>query len=188
MKKKRNLYILCGGYSKRMKRDKALLEINGVNMIDHLEQRAGDLFNEVVLLTGQKQYKTNLRQLPDPIENAGPLSGILAALKDTQDDYAAIVAVDLPLISKKTLTHLSKSSGRGFDVIIAKSYSYLQPLAGLYHKSLANSLEVYLNERFRRVQDFLLLTRTGAFFVGDRELMNLNYPKDYNKITRELRP
>ncbi|MGF1671179.1 MAG: molybdenum cofactor guanylyltransferase, partial [Balneolaceae bacterium] len=144
MSSDRNLYILCGGQSSRMGKNKALLQPDGKTMLNRLIQRAQPYFNEIVLLSGQNNYPYGLRQLPDAIENSGPLAGLIAAMKDSHSGFLALLPVDLPLISDKTLQLLSVHNPVQKDICIAKSDERIQPLAGIYRKESEPELDVYL--------------------------------------------
>ena len=86
-----NGFILAGGKSTRMRRDKALLDWHGrpllVHMIDLLQAATDD-----VQVVGRDR-------LPDRLPGRGPLSGIATALALTSSDANLILAVALPLLT-----------------------------------------------------------------------------------------
>ncbi len=78
----RTIYLLCGGASRRIGRDKAMLPVGEKMLLEHQIGKCGNVFDEVVLLSGQKKYPVTHRHLFDRYNDAGPLSGLLAALED----------------------------------------------------------------------------------------------------------
>ena len=182
MKTGRKLYILCGGQSRRMGRDKAMVALRGERLLDRQIKKGESYFDEVVLLCGQNSYPVENRQLPDQIENAGPLSGMLEALKDGAANslkQIAIIPVDLPGISEDTIQQLALSKLNESDqALLLKSGEDLQPLAGIYSVDLASELEHFLKIGNRMVFAFVNGLEYSVIEVGQEELRNLNRPED----------
>ena len=93
-----NGFILAGGQSTRMGRDKALLDWHGIPLLNHmvnLLQQATD----AVRVVGRDRF-------PDRLPSRGPLSGIATALTISSTEINLIVAVDLPLLTAhRSLLH-----------------------------------------------------------------------------------
>lgn len=184
MKSKRSLYIFCGGESRRMGRDKALLELNGESLLSRQVRRTAPLFAEIVLLTGGNSYDLPNRAIQDSIPDAGPLAGLLAALEDeNQSGTIAVLPVDIPNLTDSTLRLLSETNlTPDLDTLIIQNDKTVQPLAGIYSTALAQPLRSYLEDGQRMVMKFLESIRSGAIEVDGDELININYPDDYGKI------
>jgi len=165
-----------------MGRDKARIEMNGETLLDQQIQKAEVFFHEVVLLSGQNIYSMTNRRLPDTIEHAGPLAGLLEALTDGADhtmSHIAIIPVDLPFLTETTLKRFSKiEPGKTDEAVILKSGDDLQPLAGLYNTDLVDKLNSYLDTGNRMVFGFLNQLRYSAIEVNKSELQNFNRPED----------
>lgn len=182
MSSDRKLYILCGGESRRMGRDKALIEVDGKSLLEQQVKKGELFFNEVILLCGQNIYQMENRQLPDKMEDTGPLAGMLEALKDGVGhsmSQIAIIPVDLPFLSESTLKKLSKTEPRKTDdAIILKSGENPQPLAGVYNTDLVGKLNSYLYTGNRMVFGFMNQLKYSVIQVEESELKNLNKPGD----------
>jgi molybdopterin-guanine dinucleotide biosynthesis protein A len=90
-------FVLAGGKSARIGRDKALLEWHGQTLLEHvtaLLSKAAD--NVQVIGRGA---------LPDRIPGRGPLSGIATALEITSTELNLVVAVDLPLLTEEFIKY-----------------------------------------------------------------------------------
>src|SRR5271170_8361327 len=101
-------FILAGGESSRMGRDKALLELNGVVLI----VRAADLVESVtgacaVVGDSVRLEGLSLRVIADDFPGAGPLGGIATALRTSNAGWNLIVACDLPYLTAAWLKHLT---------------------------------------------------------------------------------
>jgi molybdenum cofactor guanylyltransferase len=182
----RDLYILCGGKSKRMGSDKSQLKINGSSFLTHLVNRTNTLFNSVILLSGTYPINdTEHRQIPDAVPDAGPLGGLLAAVHNTSGTSIAILAVDLPLISDRTLKRLQSCSPDPADALVAKSKQRVQPLAGIYRTKIATALEDYLQSGRRSVVGFFEEIHCDYFSVEEHEIRNINTPEDYHRFIKK---
>lgn len=183
----RPLYIFCGGGSRRMGRDKALLEVDGETLLERQMRKAYSHFDDVILLSGGNEYVTNNRQIPDAFNDAGPLSGLLAALKDVQKSHnqIAVIPVDVPFLSDHTLRLLSsKALEEDADAMLVQSDEKVQPLAGVYKSEVADSLEEFLKRGQRRVMNFLNQLSCRYISVHSDELRNINYVEDYRNIKK----
>ena len=105
--------ILCGGGSRRMGRDKALLKLDGVRAVDvvaDLARAAG----AAAVLTAGADY--GLDWVPDPSPDGGPVGGVLAglaALGDRGLGRALVLAVDAPTLILADLTPLLTAGSPG---------------------------------------------------------------------------
>jgi molybdenum cofactor guanylyltransferase len=107
-------FVLAGGHSSRMGRDKALLEFEGRPLAAH----ALDLFQEVgitaMIAGAAASGRAALVKFAPVIEDAssglGPLSGICAALLVTSARYGMFLPVDLPLLPASLLIYLLRSA------------------------------------------------------------------------------
>ncbi|MCA1802927.1 MAG: molybdenum cofactor guanylyltransferase [Rhodothermaceae bacterium] len=183
MNRIKDIYILCGGHSSRMGRDKSGLIYEGKTLLERIANRTLPLFDTVTLLGANNYLESGLRQIPDAIDDAGPLGGLLAALLDTKEDTIALLPVDLPLISDDTITKLSVKPDLHLDALIAGSSSRVQPLLGQYKTRTATVLHNYLNTGKRSVMGFLDLIDHQTFAVDEQEITNINTPDQYEKLT-----
>lgn len=108
-------FVLAGGQSTRMGRDKALLEFDGQPLIAH----ALSILRQAGLAASIAGAQTDLAQyapvVPDAAPGQGPLSGICAALESTTAPYAIFLPVDLPLVPPSLvacLLHHAQITGR----------------------------------------------------------------------------
>ncbi|HEV2135304.1 MAG TPA: molybdenum cofactor guanylyltransferase [Terracidiphilus sp.] len=97
-------FVLAGGASKRMGRDKALVEFAG----EPLLARALRILQEAGLVARIAGARTELEQFARVINDAGPgrgpLAGICAALAACETQLAVFIPVDLPLLPASLVT------------------------------------------------------------------------------------
>jgi len=182
------LYIFCGGGSRRMGRDKALLEIDNETILKRQIRRASPFFHQIALLSGSNAYGTDLRVVPDALHDAGPLSGLLAALQDAQKDHGqiAVTPVDVPFLSDETLRALSITKLKsGTQAVTLRAGEDIQPLAGIFSTDIAGDLKQCLGDGRYMVMKFLEKLEMESFSVPPEELRNINYPDDYRKLNQK---
>lgn len=105
--------ILTGGGSRRMGRDKAALEWDGVRAVDHVADLARTVGAQAVLSVGAD---LGLSWVPDPEPGAGPVGGVLAgveALWALGLERALILAVDAPTLVAEDLAPLLAAEAPG---------------------------------------------------------------------------
>lgn len=103
-------FVLGGGQSSRMGRDKALLEFGGRPLVAH----ALDIFQEAgipaTIAGAPSSARASLQVFAPIVEDAspglGPLTGICAALSVVSARYAVFLPVDLPLLPASLLVYL----------------------------------------------------------------------------------
>ena len=128
--------VLAGGLSSRMGQDKAQLMRNNTKMLDFSQQILKAVGINNIVISGN-QY-----QVPDLIENAGPVGGIYSVIKHYQPHAILVLPVDLPLITAEALNQLKRAGE------LSQKACYFQgPNSPLY---LPNTgyLELFLSQAF----------------------------------------
>lgn len=99
-------FVLAGGYSRRMGRDKALLTFKGTPLIRHALGilRAAGL--DAAIAGAHVDLSAFAPIIPDVSPGLGPLSGICSALAISAARYAVFLPVDLPLIPAALIVYL----------------------------------------------------------------------------------
>jgi molybdopterin-guanine dinucleotide biosynthesis protein A len=128
------LAINAGGASSRMGRNKALVEIGGMPIIERVIAATHDLGQSAsVLITNQPDdYRhLGLPMFTDVIPDKGALGGIYTALHHSKTEHVLVVACDMPFLSGPLLKHmaglLDTLSPRP-DVIVPRVDGYPQGL------------------------------------------------------------
>ena len=130
-------FVVAGGASRRMGRDKALLPWEGATLLDHALARLRRVCGEVRILCGpQPRYAE--RGVPivlDQVPDAGALGGVVSALRTLSSGaFGLFLAVDLPLVPVPLLAHLLQLSP-GFDAVVPISQRGPEPLCAVYRES-----------------------------------------------------
>jgi molybdenum cofactor guanylyltransferase len=107
-------FVLAGGQSSRMGRDKALLEFGGRPLVAHVLELFQEAGIPARIAGASPSARVSLEVFAPVIEDAspglGPLSGICAALSVISARYAVFLPVDLPLLPVSLLVYLVRSA------------------------------------------------------------------------------
>lgn len=195
-------FILAGGLSSRMGREKGLLEIGGEPLIVRTARSIEPLATEVTVIGPPERYAAlGLRAIADwnleRREEAGamktPLIGIATALRVTKLPWNLILACDLPYLTAAWLDWLiSRAVDSGAQIVIPRTSRGLEPLAAVYRRKCAAAITAALERGVRKVTDALEGLRMECIPEGDwhkldpegRILKNMNAPDDYEEVKK----
>ena len=100
--------ILCGGESRRMGRDKALLDWDGARAVDRVAALAKAVGAEALVTAGAD---FGLPWVPDDAAFAGPVGGVLAGARALDAARLLVLAVDAPTVLPEDLAPLLMGGG-----------------------------------------------------------------------------
>ena len=180
-------YVLAGGQSTRMGRDKALLEIGGQPLIQSAVNLLKAVTERVVILGPAEQYGfLGLPVLPDLVPSRGPLSAICTGLERSETDVNLFLACDMPLMQAPFLKLLVEKAAQADAVLMRLDDGSLEPLCAVYNRSCLSVVKAnYDCGRFKLSDLFpdlrtRYLTESDLQHLGlDRGIFtNLNTPGD----------
>jgi molybdenum cofactor guanylyltransferase len=183
-------FILAGGRSSRMGRDKFALEINGETFLDNASNILKPVCETVKIVLSQIQnIETSLPSVRDIFAARGALGGIHAALQNCDTKFAVILAVDLPRVTTgaiESLVRLALASNKFPAVVPRQTDGRPQPLCAVYRvKYCLPPLEKILGENdSASVRDFLdaispKYIDASRLSTDEDLLFNVNYPEDF---------
>lgn len=115
--------ILAGGKSRRMGKDKALIQLGEDSLIEHVIHRMRLVADELLLITNTPNEYGHL-DLPmhaDILPNTGALGGVYTGLTYASHNAVLCVACDSPFLEPKLLTYLVSVLGE-YDVVMPYTY------------------------------------------------------------------
>jgi molybdopterin-guanine dinucleotide biosynthesis protein A len=189
--------ILAGGDSKRFDGIiKARIEIDGKTIISRIIDTIGDIFCEIIIVTNKpdefQEYNT-YKIIGDWLLNKGPLGGIHTALKESVAEAVFVFAGDMPLLDKEIIAwQIDYYNSNECDVLIPQIDNYIEPLHGIYKKTLISILEDYLNgDNDYAIRDFIKKTDVRYMQIEGSEksknaFTNINSPSDISIVSKFL--
>jgi len=184
-------FILAGGASRRMGTDKSQLLIERQTFTERIAQTLLELTDSVSIV-GRQSHLT-FPSIPDVYPQWGALGGIHAALAACKQQWAIIVACDLPFVTAELISFLAELRVDHEAVVPIQPDGRPQPLCALYRVDPCRQRATELIEAgLRRPLDLLEavrtkwvefdrlrnLTQSQSFFV------NINTPDDYDEAIR----
>ena len=181
-------FAVAGGRSQRMGRDKALLPWGETDLLGHALARLRAISDDVRILCGpEPRYADRgFPVLPDRIEDAGPIAGLLAGLESAPGRPGLFLAVDLPLVPTSLLLHLA-SVAPGFDAVVPFSPRGTEPLCAVYGQGCLAPIRRRVAAGERAMTSFWPDVRVrevgpdelASFGEGATVFQNVNTPPEY---------
>lgn len=130
--------ILAGGQSRRMGTDKALVEVAGRPLLQHVIDRVGPLGIPIRLISHHPNHAAfGLPMTPDLRPGVGPLGGLYTALTAAGAGWVLVLACDMPTLNSGLLAHLLTvaQATPGAQAVVPRWDGRAQPLHAAYHVS-----------------------------------------------------
>ncbi len=177
-----------------MGREKALIEVGGVRLLDRVAAAAVDAGASRIAVVSSRGTIDGFETVPDIYRGKGALGGIHSALKHAGSDDVLICGCDLPFVSSEFFTLLIGAYKNGDDggVVPEQPDGVLQPLAAIYSRSRClPECEAILSDTEASYAVSALLDKVTPHVVpfseyshlanANRLLVNLNTPEDLER-------
>ncbi len=179
--------LLVGGKSSRMGRDKAFLEIDGQTLWQRQLETLRQLAPAELFLAGPARAEWanhGATVLTDVQPDAGPLAGLLAALRRCRTARLVALAVDLPQMTSSYLQRLLAASPPLQGVVPRRNDRY-ETLAAVYPVAARALVEEHLSKQRFALQDLVQDCLADDLLIAhpvppsdDSLFLNLNRPHD----------
>ena len=189
-------FILAGGESSRMGRDKARLELGGVPLILRTAKLMKSVAGEPAVIGNHEAYREfDLRAIADDWPGAGPLGGIATALRTAAASWSLIVAIDLPYLTRAWLEYMiARALASSADAVLPMNTRGAEPLCAMYHQRAEPAIRKALERGTRKVTDGLLDVRVETIAPDEWKgfdsegllFKNMNSPEDYEEAKARL--
>jgi molybdopterin-guanine dinucleotide biosynthesis protein A len=184
-------YVVAGGRSTRMGRDKALLPWGDATLLDHAIARLARVCGDVRVLCGpSERYADRGRPVVLDAAGGGPLAGLAAALDDAAGADALCLGVDLPNVTVELLAAIA-GLDPGADAVVPATARGPEPLCALYRAACREPVAARVARGEFRMTSFWPDVRVRsmggaallAFGDPERLFANVNAPEDYRRET-----
>lgn len=137
----RDVVVLAGGASRRMGRDKAVLQVDGQRLVDRVAESWTSRAGRVMVACGRRSLGRD-DEVGDVSGCTGPLAGILAAVRASEADQLVIVPVDAPGTDPRVLERLGNLCRRhGRAAAVAVVDGHVQALHAVLAHGAADAIE-----------------------------------------------
>ncbi len=179
-----------------MGKDKALLQLQGRSLLDRSLELARSVADDVCIVGDPHKFSTYDSVVQDVFPGRGPLGGIHAALRQSQTEWNLMLAVDLPFVESRFLSHLIACARESAAmVIVPYGGGRWQPLCAIYRRRFGEIAEESLRKGENRIDALLDRVQTQIIHEEDilsmgfstNMLRNLNTPAEWQAAEAELK-
>ena len=186
-------FVLAGGKSTRMGKDKAVLSLDGRTLLETALEAARAVAQEVFIVGPPQLYRQYAPAIADIFPGCGPLAGIHAGLSHTKTEFNLMLAVDTPFLSAQLFAYLAHRAVASRALVTAPEINaYPQPLCAIYSRGFLPIADRALREGRHKIVP--LFPQPGTVLVPQAELEqfaftaemfeNLNTPEDLERASR----
>ncbi|HYV23867.1 MAG TPA: molybdenum cofactor guanylyltransferase [Pyrinomonadaceae bacterium] len=190
-------FILVGGASSRMGRDKSRLMLGSQTTVERIAEAMAEVATRVRLvgrLIGGHDDENRFESVPDLADSWGPLGGIQAALHAAEAEWCLVIACDLPFVSTgllRRLLELRSNKTGSFDAVVPiQADDYPQPLCAAYRRlPCLDAADQSIRKREHSPRE--LLDKVNTRYVPFAEIsdltgasnffFNINTPENYER-------
>ncbi len=172
-------FILSGGKSRRMGRNKSFVRLGGRPLIEIVVGKVADIFQQkpVIITNHPEEYSyLGCNMIGDIVKDKGPLGGIHAGLISSPTPYIFVFACDMPFI-EKAFIHYMVNRLAGEDILIPHNGESVEPLHAIYSKQCIAAIELHLHKDHCCVQSFF--QDVNIAYVEQPEMVGLNILDHY---------
>lgn len=183
--------LLCGGHSRRMGQNKALLTVEGMTLLQRIA-RVGDSFSECIISANEEiPTPPNFNRVADIYPECGPMGGLHAALSVCKAPALVCTPCDVPYYNDELAKFLIQKFSSDLDALILQGNDgRIHPLMGVYSKSCLPVLTEHLQNGKLKLIWMLdgLNTRIIRLppEISQNVFINLNTKQEYEKFCSEI--
>ena len=172
-------YLLAGGASRRMGRDKALLIFDGFPLLVQINKLLASIVPDPQLVAPVGRYEQyGFRPLVDRRSECGPMAGIETALIHSGFEWNLILACDLPFITRDWLVHIVETALAAPPQVACVSTGD-NPLLAVWRKSALSTVQDALDSGRFRLRDLMKPLHAVNLIPPDLKILaNWNRPED----------
>ena len=183
--------IFAGGKSSRMGEDKSLLPFHSYPTLTQYQySRLKKIFKNVYISCKDKSkfdFKAPFIEDIKTKDIFAPTVGFVSIFEVLDDDSFFAISVDSPFIDECIIKKLILSDDKKNDATIAKTSFGIEPMCGIYHRSIQNSFKKMLKDENHKLG--YLLKNTDTIFVDftdNKYFLNINYPSEYQEALSKI--
>lgn len=178
--------IFAGGKSSRMGEDKALLPFSGFTTLTQFQlSRLSKIFKNVYISCKDKNkfdFEANFIEDITTDSVFAPTAGFVTIFKELQSESFFALSVDTPFVSETEILKITEQNSTHVDAIIARTGDKIQPMCGIYNRSLEDKfIDMLKNDNHKL--EYLLKNANTVFidFENETPFFNVNNPNEYQQ-------
>ena len=182
--------VLCGGESKRMESDKALLKYSNEIQWKKIRRMLDPFCNEVAVSVNNVQWKNwaskeegNFILDAGRFKNNGPFTGLMSANEKFSNTGFFVVGIDYPYLETRHLVTLFNAREENFDAVCFEKNGFTEPLISIIEENATAKLQDFFKNGGNSINQFLKQINTKKVRVSNTDfLTNINHKEDFLKF------
>lgn len=178
--------VLAGGRSSRMGTDKALVELDGITLLDRAVELLRAHARELLIIGDVARHQhPHATTIGDRRPGLGPLGGLITALERSRYGRIIAVACDMPAVNDRLILRLKAHCDATVDAAVPVHGGGIEPLAAAFHLRCLSPFEQAADAGVLKLTDALQRVRWAPVEVSPgREgwpadlFRNINTPAD----------
>lgn len=169
-----------------MGEDKSLLPFGGFDTLTEFQlSKFSKIFKNVYIsCKSSDKFDFDANFIEDVRTDAiyAPTAGFVAMFEKLQGERFFVISVDAPFIGENEIKALLDTDDIDSDATIAKTAFGMQPMCGIYHRSLETKFNVMLENNSHKLGQLLKTSKTNfKTFDNEKAFLNLNHPHEYKQ-------
>lgn len=175
--------ILTGGKSKRMGRDKNLLDYHGLPQWKFALRLLEEFLPKVHLSSREGQDYEHPHIIYDIEEGLGPFGAILSAFNSYPNTAFLVIANDLPFIDEKKFAKLiqERDPSKAATAFKVKEKDYPEPLAAIWEPQAYTFIQDFYQKKCFKPIDVLREMEIKEIQISAKHIENINTKEAYKK-------
>jgi FdhD protein len=175
-----NFYVLAGGKSRRMGKNKALLRLQGQTLIERALASIPDGYPAKIVTNSPENFDfLHCQTIPDVHKDLGPIGGVHAGLEDAASFCSFFLACDLPFLSEELVRNLHMRH-TDKDIFGVRTKDGHLPLCTIYSKKCLRVIDSQIQQKDFRLHRLPGLLNSEFVEIGEPgEFFNVNTETDW---------
>lgn len=149
-------FVLAGGKSSRMGRDKGMLLLQGKPMVSYILDALEETEIPVKIIANDDTYRSfGFPIYSDIVAEKGPMGGLFSAFENSEAEVVFLVSCDMPLISSEAIKQFLKLADRD-SIVAATVGERVNPLFALYPVNLKEEVKERIASGRLKMTDLIL--------------------------------
>lgn len=187
--------VLAGGKSRRMGKEKGLIELNGKQLIQYAIEALEPICKTILISTNSHLYDfLPYQKIADEFPNSGPMGGIYSCLKASKTNQNLVLSCDMPFVKSQLLEDLILNS-QDYDIAVPwHGEQRFEPMCAFYHKNLESVFYNFIQQKNYKIPDTFEQVKTNKYMISQdlpyfsKDLfININSQEDLSLLQGKLK-
>ncbi len=181
--------VLAGGKGLRLGRDKYGEIVGGSNLLQRVVSQLSSFSHDIIIVTAREKSLSQFtgspgsRIITDAYPGEGALVGLATGLAASNSHYNLVIACDMPFLNQALLRYMIELSA-GFDLVVPRVGSMVEPLHAVYAKSCLAPIEGLLERGNLRVNALFGLVKVRYVETDEIDQFDPQHLSFFNINTR----